>query len=186
MTSQNAVEAFFAGLSAAGRDARTLSTTKVAAVGAATAEALRRHGVTADFVPSEARGECLAAELPRVSGARVLLGVGNLNEPATADALRARGAHIEEIRLYRTDPAPLSPELEARVVAADAITFASGSSARFLKQALGERELHPETRLCAIGPQAAAATREAFGRLDAVAAEPSLESLVDAVVEVLR
>jgi len=184
-TSQNAVAAFFRALERAGRDARALGATKVAAIGPATAEALRGRGVIADFQPSAANSACLAAELPRAAGARVLLGVGSLSGPELADGLRARGAHVERVLLYRTGPMPLSPELSAAVLSAHAVTFASASSAKFLRLALGEQRLPGDVSLCAIGPQAAAATREAFGRVDAVAREPSLASLVEAVVGAL-
>jgi uroporphyrinogen III methyltransferase/synthase len=183
--SQNGVEAFFAGLRAAGRDARSLGTSQVAAVGEATATTLAAHGVVADFVPSRATGECLAAELPRVGGARVLVAQGNLGDGRLSGALRARGAHIEEVTLYRTMPAPLDDVMLGAVLAADAITFASASSARFLREALGERQLAPGTKLCAIGEHSSAATKDAFGRVDITASDPSIASLVEAVREAL-
>jgi uroporphyrinogen-III synthase len=71
------------------------------------------------------------------------------------------------------------------VLAADAITFASASSARFLREALGERQLAPGTKLCAIGDQSSGATKEAFGRVDITASDPSIASLVEAVREAL-
>ncbi len=185
-TSQNGVDAFFGALRRAGRDARALGTTRVAAVGDATAAALERHGIVADFTPSRATGECLARELPRVSGARVLLPHGSLAEDRLADGLRARGAHIEAVVVYETHPVPLDDRLREEVAHADAITFASASSARFLADALGEFRPRQTTRLVAIGDQSAAAVLAAFGRVDAEAPEPSLAGLVTAVVEALR
>lgn len=185
-TSQNGVDAFFAALRRAGRDARALGTTRVAAVGDATAAALERHGIVADFTPSRATGECLARELPRVSGARVLLPQGSLTEDRLANGLRARGAHIEAVVVYQTHPMPLDDQLRERVARADAITFASASSARFLADALGELRPRPATRLVAIGEQSAAAVQAAFGRVDARASEASLPGLVTAVLEALQ
>ncbi|MEO8540473.1 MAG: uroporphyrinogen-III C-methyltransferase [bacterium] len=185
-TSQNAVEAFFEALAHAGKDARALASTKVAAIGAATAGALRAAAVLPDFVPALATSQSLAAELPRVDGARILLPVGSLSDQSLADGLRARGGHIEQVKVYETNPAELSDEVAAAVLSADAITFASASAARFLRAALGERTPSSSTQLCAIGPQAAEATRLAFDRVDAVAAEPSIEGLVVAVRESLR
>jgi uroporphyrinogen III methyltransferase/synthase len=180
------VEAFFGALRTAGRDARTLGSTQIAAIGSATAAALERHGIIPDFLPSTATGDCLAAELPRVSGARILLPAGSLSEDRLADALRARGGHIEQVRVYETFPAALDERLAERVLTADAITFASASSARFLRHALGERELLAATKLCTIGPQAASATSDVFGRVDGVAAQPSIDGLVASVLEALR
>ncbi len=185
-TSQNGVEAFFAALRAAGRDARALGPTLVAAVGAATAAALERYGVMADFVPSRATGECLAVELPAATGARVLLPQGSLAEDRLAEGLRARGAHVEAAVVYETLPVPLDDRLRPEVTNADAITFASASSAGFLSDALGQGSPAPSTKLVAIGDQSAAAVRAAFGRVDAQSADPSLAGLVAAVAEVLR
>ena len=192
-TSQNAVDVFFTALWQAGRDARSLGTTKLAAVGGSTSGALRARGLIADFVPSKATGERLAAELPRVSGARVYLPVSSLADSRLADGLRARGAHIERVDAYDTIPLPLGEEsiaggeaMAGRVAAADAITFTSSSTAAFLKKALGEMALSPTTRLLSIGPQTSAAVLDAFGRVDGQAAEPNLDSLVHAVLEALE
>lgn len=183
--SQNGVHGFFEALRAAGRDARALGGTKVAAVGDATAEALQGHGLFADFVPSLATADRLAAELPRVDGARILLPCGSLGGTELGDGLRARGGHVERVQVYETLPAPLDATTLASLRAADAITFASASSARFLATALAGESLPPGVRLCAIGPSAAAATLEAFGRVDSTAREPSLDGLATAVVEAL-
>ncbi len=180
-SSQNGVDAFFAALGEAGRDARSLATTLIAAIGPATAGALKTQGLIADFLPRTPTGECLAAELPRVRGARILLPGGSLSEDLLADGLRSRGAHVEQVSVYETRPASMAEALTARVLSADAITFASASAARFLRAALGESRLASSTRLCAIGPQAASATQEAFGRVDAVALDPSIDGLVAAV-----
>ncbi len=191
-TSQNAVDVFFSALWAAGRDARALGTTKLAAVGDATSAALRARGLIADFVPSKATGERLAAELPRVHGARIYLPVSSLSDSRLADGLRMRGAHIERVDAYDTVPVPLGDlrstgddSLVQRVINADAITFTSSSTASFLKQALGEMNPSETTRLISIGPQTSGAVRQAFGRLDREAAAPNIESLVHAVVEAL-
>jgi uroporphyrinogen III methyltransferase/synthase len=184
-TSQNAVEAVFAALRDAGRDVRALGGTLVAAVGAATAAALERHGLVPDFVPSQATGERLCAELPRVPGARILLPHGSLSEDRLEQGLRARGAHVESVAVYETVPVSLDDRLRRQVARADAITFASASAARFLSDALGEVRPEPATKLVAIGDQSAAAVNAAFGRVDARSAEPSLAGLVAALAEVL-
>jgi len=184
-TSANGVAAFFEALNGAGRDARALGTTKVAAVGGATAEALRARGVIADFEPGRATGAVLAEELPRVQGARILLPVSSLTDDRMAGALRRRGGLVEQVAIYETVPAPLDEARREAVLAADAVLFASGSAARFLRAALGEAALAPPARLVAMGPESAEATRAAFGRVDVEAAEPSLDALVTATVEAL-
>ena len=192
-TSQNAVDVFFTALREAGRDARALGTTKLAVVGEATAAALRGRGLMADFAPSKATGERLAAELPRVSGARIYLPVSSLADSRLADGLRVRGAHVERVDAYDTIAMPLADDriagdepLARRVAEADAITFTSSSTAAFLKQALGGLAPAPGTKLLSIGPQTSTAVREAFGRVDGEASEANIESLVATVVEALR
>jgi uroporphyrinogen III methyltransferase/synthase len=184
-TSQNAVAAVFDAFDAAGLDARAFGTTRIAAVGEATAAALRARAIRPDFLPSRATSAALAAELPRASGARIFLPISSLAGPELEDALRARGAHVERVDAYDTVPETLDPATIARVQAADAITFTSASTARFLRRALAETVLAPEVRLVSIGPSTSAAVRACFGRVDAEAPEPSIPALVGAVLEVL-
>jgi uroporphyrinogen III methyltransferase/synthase len=184
-TSANGVEAFFGALDAINRDVRALHTTKVAAVGAATAETLVRRGVRADFVPAKATSESLAEEIDGVRGARILLPVSTLTGDRLAEALRKRGGLVEQVDAYETAAQPLDEERRREVLAADAITFTSASTARNLRDALGGSPLPESTKLVSIGPQTSAAMFEAFGRVDVEAPEPGLDALVQAVLEAL-
>jgi len=184
-TSANGVEAFFAALRATGRDSRALGTTQVAVIGDATRAALSAHGIEADFSPSRATSECLAAELPRIAGARVLLPVSALTDDRLADALRKRGGLIEQVTAYENLLEPLDDERKRAIAEAHAIAFTSASTARNLREALDGQPLSAGTKLVSIGPQTSTAVREAFGRVDAEAAEPSIESLAAATQEAL-
>ncbi|MEX0782030.1 MAG: uroporphyrinogen-III C-methyltransferase [Dehalococcoidia bacterium] len=184
-TSANGVDAFFGILRDSGRDTRSLETTKIAAIGTATAGALASRGVIADFVPSRGTGETLAAEIDGVSGARILLPVSDLTDDRLANALRKRGGLVEQVAVYENVHEPLDAERLRDVLEADAVTFASGSAARNLRSALGERSLPESTKLVSIGPESSRAVRECFGRLDREAAEPSIDALVEAVLEEL-
>jgi uroporphyrinogen III methyltransferase/synthase len=184
-TSANGVAAFFARLESAGRDVRAIGGTKVGAVGEATSWALRAHGVIADFVPSRATGLDLAAEVPRVQGARVLLPGSSLSDGHVAEALRGRGALVEEVVVYETLPGALSAAQAREVADADAVAFTSGSTARYLRQALGEATLGDSVKLVSIGPETSSAVRESFGRVDREAGAPSLDALVEALREEL-
>ena len=185
LTSANGVEAFFMALDAAGIDSRALHGTQIAAIGDATEQALRARGIRADFLPSRATSTVLAEELPRVNGARVFLPVSNLTDSRLASALRRRGAKVHQVAAYETVPQPLDAERLREIAEADAVTFTSASTARFLHQALGGRELPPSARLVSIGEQTSKAAIEHFGRVDREAAEPSLDALVAALCEVL-
>ncbi|MBA4179590.1 MAG: uroporphyrinogen-III C-methyltransferase [Anaerolinea sp.] len=183
--SQNGVESFFAALRQGRRDARTLGTTQVAAIGEATTAALLANGIVPDFQPSRATSAVLAAELPRVSGARIFLPSSSLADDQLAQALRKRGGHVEQVAAYETLPEPLDDERLRQVLSADAITFTSASTARNLRAALGEAQVPASTKLVSIGEQTSDAVRECFGRLDAQADEASLDALVAATREAL-
>lgn len=183
--SQNGVEAFFAALRAGGRDARALGTTKVAAIGDATAAALLANGIVPDFRPSRATSAVLAEELPGVSGARIFLPASSLADDQLAQGLRKRGGHVEQVVAYKTLPEPLDEERLRQVLAADAITFTSASTAKNLRAALGEVQLPASVKLVSIGKQTSDAVNDCFGRVDAQATESTLDALIAATREAL-
>jgi uroporphyrinogen III methyltransferase/synthase len=185
VTSANGVDAFFAALDQAGLDTRALHGTKIAAIGDATEGALRGRGIRADFVPSRATSTLLGEELPDVNGARVFLPVSNLTDDRLAMALRRRGAKVNQVAAYVTTAEPLDEERLREVAEADVVTFTSASTARFLREALVGSPLPATARLVSIGEQTSRAVIECFGRVDREAAEPLLDALVAAVVEVL-
>lgn len=185
VTSASGVRAYFGALENAGLDARQLAGVRVGAIGDATAAELRRFGIRADFVPSKATAERLAAEAPLEPGARVLYPVSALADDAFTNQLRARGAEVDAVVAYENAAQPLDGQQEREVVDADAVTFTSASTARNLRAALADGEDLANARLVSIGPRTSEAVRESFGRVDREAAIPSLDSLVEATLEVL-
>lgn len=77
---------------------------KVAAIGEATAAAVRERGLEPDTVSKRARAEgMLEALLPEVApGARVLLPISSRARPVLADGLRAHGADVTRVDAYGT------------------------------------------------------------------------------------
>jgi uroporphyrinogen-III synthase len=139
LTSVNAVERLMEEL----RDARALGSTLVAAVGPATAGALRAAGLEPDLVPAQHRAAGLVAEFPDyepgTSGPPGTPGTpGNLvlfacaeEAPFTiAEGRGDKGWEVRRIHAYRTVALP-PPEgwLLDRMAHADAVTFAASSSA---------------------------------------------------------
>jgi uroporphyrinogen III methyltransferase/synthase len=130
-TSANAVHRFMGGL----RDARALGTTRVAAVGPQTADALRMAGVEPDLVPAEHWAQGLVAEFPDhprpPGGGRVLFPCADLAPATIPDGLAQKGWTVHRVEAYRT-VALSSPEpaLVAQVAAADAVAFTASSSVR--------------------------------------------------------
>jgi uroporphyrinogen III methyltransferase / synthase len=132
LTSVNAAQRFMAEL----RDARALGDVLVAAVGPATAHALRLAGVEPDLVPAKHSAEGLMAEFPEyVPGPPdapevVLFACADLAPSTIPDALTKKGWHVRRVEAYRTVALPPpEPALLLRMAAADAVTFTAGSSA---------------------------------------------------------
>ena len=81
-----------------------------AAVGPATADAIRAAGARVDVVPADgADSEHLLAEpaFADVSGRNVLIVRGETGRELLADTLRARGATVHYLPVYRREPAVL-------------------------------------------------------------------------------
>lgn len=189
-TSANGVDKLFQRLDHADLDARAFGRTRVAAVGATTAEALRAHGIRADFMPEKFTGETLAETMGRGVG-RVLIPRAAVAPPEMVEVLDAAGFVTEEVVAYRNVPASADTP-EAKDVAAgnfDIVTFTSGSTVHSFVEIIGPpRNLglgsdDPVERVVAcIGPKTAAAARLQGFRLDVVADEHTARGLVDAIV----
>jgi uroporphyrinogen III methyltransferase / synthase len=172
LTSQNGVELLLAG------DVRSLAGVLVAAIGPATEAALRDRGIVPDIVPEQAVGESLLEALGDVGGRRVLLATAEGARPLLPDGLRRRGAAVEVLHLYRSEPEPFDPEL---VGAADLVTFTSSSTVANLLAGLAGRD-PSELRAVSIGPVTSASLREAGIEPVAEADPHDVDGLVAAVL----
>jgi uroporphyrinogen III methyltransferase / synthase len=184
-TSVNAVTRFMAEL----RDARSLGLTLVAAVGPATADALRRLGVEPDLLPAEHWANGLVAEFPDHDPAspdnQVLFPCADQAPTTVAEGLSQKGWHVRRVEAYRTValPPPDRDVLE-KLARADAVIFTAGSSAAAYAALRGPDDVPlpvPPLVVC-IGPTTAARAR-ALGMAGVEEAhDPSTEGLVDALV----
>ena len=142
LTSANGVKAFFARLTAAGKDARALAGIKIAAIGCGTAKAL------ANCSAELAKGDKVL--LPRAKEAREVL----------PETLRKLGAEVDVITAYETvavcdNADELIAALQNKEV--DMVTFTSSSTVtNFLKVLGGKKELLEGVACAAIGPVTAA------------------------------
>ena len=173
--------------SAAGVEAlpSTPSGPRWAAVGQATARALRARGIAADLVPDVATGAALGKALPAPDGARVLLVRASLADPDLPAMLRERGAEIVEVTAYQTIEGPDESREDLRRALSEhdlaAVMFASGSAVRgFVK--LGGAAGLPAI---SIGPRTSAVAREAGFNVAAEAATPDVRGFADAVERVI-
>ncbi len=146
LTSVNAVRHFGACLNAAEKSYADLRQCRVAAIGEATARALRNTGVEVHVVPeTHVSGPLIEALLnsePRPEGKRVLLPQGNLSKSDIADALEAKGMSVTPVVCYETvlrQPEPLELQ-EFLDFAPDGITFFSPSAVHsFTRAGLPEK-----------------------------------------------
>ena len=187
-TSTNGVDAFFARLFAAGKDARALSRARLAAIGTSTAKRLRVYGLTADLMPGEFRAEGILAVLKEhlVAGARILIPRALEAREILPDRLREYGASVDVAPVYETvteedDPAAVRAMLAAGEI--DFVTFASSSTVKNLVKLLGDAALLQKTKVIAIGP-ITAETCESLGiKPTAVAKEYTIDGMVSAIRE---
>jgi uroporphyrinogen-III synthase len=174
-TSANGVEQFWARL--AGKDFRG----RVAAIGPATAEALRQRGIPVHLVPAEYRAEAILDEIGEVAGQRILLPRADIARPALADGLRAMGAQVDEVAAYRTVPGrPAPAAFDALRAGVDVVIFTSSSTVRnFVALTAGLD--YGDPAIACIGPVTAATARELGLRVDAVAREYTIDGLLDSL-----
>jgi uroporphyrinogen III methyltransferase/synthase len=176
-TSANGVRLFVEQLRAAGLDVRALGPARLAAIGPATADALRALGLNVEVVPAKFVAEELAAALPAdLRGQRVLLPGARERRDVLARALRERGAEVMDWPVYGTLPGA-AQSLPGDL---DAITFASSSAVRqFMRMGV---EVGAAKVAC-IGPVTAEAARALGLRVDIVAEEYTIPGLVRALEE---
>jgi uroporphyrinogen-III synthase len=139
----------------------------VAAVGTATAAAL---SVPADLVPRRQIAEGLLAEFPD-GGGTVLLA-----QAEQALGLVAKGWDLTVVPAYRTQPRIPTPDEQSTALGADAVLFASGSAVSAWVDVFGT-EISPP--VFAIGPATAQVAHQLGLKVTAVAADHSLDGLVD-------
>lgn len=159
------------------------SALRIAAVGAATAEAVRKDfGTAVTFTPSRQLGDSLAAEMPVQPGERVFIPQSARADNAVASTLRGRGAVVDAITAYEnvvgTGGADLAALLEAGAV--DALTFTSGSTVDNLKARLGYAPLG--VPVACIGPATGeVALAHGYETVIMPGADYSLDGMLDAL-----
>jgi uroporphyrinogen-III synthase len=193
VTSANAVRVIGERLVEVGLTPAPLGQLRCAAVGRATADALRALGLAVEVVPERAVGDALAASLAdRVRGQRVLLVRAAAARDVVPDALTTAGASVMIVDAYRTVvPADAVGHAHAIFDAEpfpDAVMFTSGSTVTHLLDVLRDAGISfPAQVACvSIGPVTSTALRDAGLRVAAEAEAASLDALVDACVRLFQ
>ena len=186
-SSKTGVRCFFARLLESGLDTRALSGIKIAAVGRATAAALREKGILPDLIPEQFDGEHLGKALIERTDPFDLITLCEPESPSGTlrEMLTAAGRTVQSLPLYRTAPLPLrEPERVERMLREGVpAAFSSGSMARSLAASLPGMDFSGVTAFC-IGRETGKAAREA-GFRTVVAEEATLEGLAGKIRETL-
>ena len=189
-TSANAVKAVREKFEDYGLDARAFAGIKVAAVGEATAKALRAFGVVPDLVPAGDQSAAgLLAEFPAFDPAfdpieRVFLPRADIATETLSAGLVELGWEVDDVTAYRTvRAAPPAESIREAIKGGgfDAVLFTSSSTVRNLVGIAGKP--HAATVITCIGPATAETAKEHGLRVDVLAPTPSAAALAEALAE---
>ncbi|HEY5977752.1 MAG TPA: uroporphyrinogen-III C-methyltransferase [Solirubrobacterales bacterium] len=187
LTSPNGVRLLFEALEQAGKDARALAGTTVAAIGPGTARALAKRGIAADVIPERFVAEGLIESLSTVeiSGKRVLVARAADARDVLPEWLREQGGEVDVVALYETVREEPDPDAVEAALGADYVTFTSSSTVRNLTEALGDR-FPRGARVVSIGPVTSEAVAEAGLEVAVEAERHDVEGLVAALLDDVR
>ena len=190
-TSVNGVENFRQRLGTNGVNLGALRRYRVAAIGPATAEALKELGIVPQVVPDEYRAEGLLEHLRAHirPGERVLLPRAAETRDLLVKELGRLGADVAEVSAYQTvavrEGAPvLRRALESGTV--DVVTFTSSSTVRHFVAMFAPGEAAALLRtivVACIGPVTAAAAAELGLATRIMPAEYTIPALARAIIE---
>ncbi|NLW45027.1 MAG: uroporphyrinogen-III C-methyltransferase [Syntrophomonadaceae bacterium] len=190
-TSVNGVKIFIAHLLEHGFDIRDLKGPRICAIGPATAAEAESWGMRVSAVPEEFRAEAVAEVLLSHAGAgdRILLPRARGAREILPQLLRAQGVMVDELEIYEAVTETMLDEENRRLLEeglVDVITFTSSSTVKNLVAIIGEEmvgTLRGRVKVACIGPITAQTAREAGFEVDVVAAEYTIDGLVQAIIE---
>lgn len=165
-------------------DIRALAGVRLAAVGAATRDALEAHGLFCELTPQRYNAPELGVALAQqAQGGRVLLLRAREASAGLTAALAAAGVEYVDVPLYETVCTGVAmPEVVAAVAqGVDCAAFASASAVRGFVAALGNAPDYTAMRAVCIGEQTAAEAAR-HGMAVSVSAEATMDSLVECIV----
>ena len=165
-----------------------LGSSRVAAVGQATADALAALGIAA-LVPEAGAGATglVSPLVAAARGDRVLVARGDLAAPTLVAGLREAGVEVHDVVVYRTVPAPAPPAAVREDWAAgriDAVLLTSPSTAHAVLDRLGPPPAG--TTVACLGPTTAQAARELGLHVDVLSPTTTLPALVAALVDLWK
>lgn len=184
-TSHNAVKAVWEKCQEYGLDARAFAGLKIATTGEGTAAQLAMYGIRPDMALAEHLSTAdLLDEFPEFDELldpinRIFLPRADIATESLAAGLVELGWEVDDVTAYRTvRAAPPAADIRDAIKTGgfDAVLFTSASTVRNLVGIAGKP--HAATVIACIGPQTAKTCEEHGLRVDVLATEPVVESLV--------
>ncbi|MGB1526644.1 MAG: uroporphyrinogen-III synthase, partial [Miltoncostaeaceae bacterium] len=144
-------------------------------------------GIRADVVPERFVGEAVLEALAGtpVEGRRVLIARARHARPVIADGLRARGAIVDDVPLYKTLAVRPPDDVVQAALDADIITFTSSSTVTNTLDVLdpGQRaHLASGPVVASIGPITSQTARDAGLEVAVEAGTSDIPGLIEAVI----
>jgi uroporphyrinogen III methyltransferase/synthase len=173
-----------------GVDIRALGGAKLAAIGPATAEELRRNHLNVDKVPAEyvAEGVIQAFAHTPLKGRRILIPRARVARDVLPEALRARGAKVDVVEAYRSvlpeDAVRRAPVIFERHTPT-LLVFTSSSTVTNLFKIIPAEELLPKlaaAKIAAIGPITSGTLSEHGCRVDIEPRDHTVSGLVQEIL----
>ena len=193
-TSSNGVRQFFDYFFRGFEDLRCLGPMRIAAIGEATAAELHKLHLQVDILPEKALSESLAQAMmskENLENLKILIITGSRNSPILGETLTLKGmAIVDELQVYRTDLSDPTDTWEGRTLkadGADAVLFTSSSTVESFS--LHQEKLlsadFPSPHYFSIGPKTTKSLCSSGFTVAGEASEPSLDALVQKLLEKL-
>ncbi len=190
-TSVNGVDRFMTRLWAKGLDSRCLAGRQLCCIGPRTAQELEKYGVKADLIPTDYQAEGVLEALVQqnLKETRILIPRAEVARELLPEELRARGAHVDVIPVYRTvrpaqDAGGWRQQLMDHRI--HVVTFTSSSTVQNFVAMLGGvdavKPLGQTVTIACIGPITAKTAEEYGLTVSIMPKENTIPALVDAIV----
>ncbi|MFU0831461.1 MAG: uroporphyrinogen-III C-methyltransferase [Oscillospiraceae bacterium] len=188
-SSATGVNLFFQALHKAGKDSRALSQIKVAAIGSATAKALKKHGIFADLIPNKFDSLHFSQALNKVMDSkdcvlviRPLEGSSQLEEQFLRKDIPFEAVSCYKTELVQNDENSF-PEIRKIIEDGnfDLITFTSASTVKGFVQLFPNLDFSHCTAVC-IGPETAAEANK-YGFHTIVARVSTMDGMLETMTQ---
>ncbi|MCE5249841.1 uroporphyrinogen-III C-methyltransferase [bacterium] len=184
--SVNGVESFFRALKNMNMDSELPAGKMIGAIGPATAQSLLEHGISADVKAEAYIAEGLLdaiCEHTDPAAKHFLLVRSDRGRSYVPDGLRSRGATVDEVTFYSTQPERMDTAVLDRVRKGgiDIVTFTSASTVDGFFDNISPDELPGNVILASIGPE----TTKAIGRYGLEPAVCASEYTTDGLIKAL-